>query len=222
MVETTTYKQAMASLDADSLQSGILEDYQSIQEDGTWTVHDMSDLLAGRQPVGTKWVFKIKHNADGSVERYKGRIIAQSYSQIEGVDYDETFAPVTRYDSLRLIIALATPLGLDTDQVNIKSAFLNGDRVAEIWMVPPPGIGLNRMIVRRNKALCGLKQGPFAWFEKLSEALAETGFIPLPFDPCVFISADHKIIVVVYVDDIITAGSRSDINKLMDDLPSRF
>ena len=92
----------------------------------------MSDLPAGRQPVGSKWVFKVKHNEDGSVERYKARIVGKGYSHIECLHYDETFAPVTRYDSLRLIIALATSLGLDTDQLEIKSAFLNGDLVAEI------------------------------------------------------------------------------------------
>ena len=122
----------MASLDADSWQSAILEEYQSIQDAGTWTVHAMSDFPAGRQPVGSKWVFKVKHNADRSVERYKARMVAKGYSQIEGLDYHETFAPVTRYDSLCLIIALPTHYGLDTDQLDIKSAFLNGGLVEEI------------------------------------------------------------------------------------------
>ena len=117
----------MASLDADSWQSGIVEAYQSIQEAGTCTVHDMSDLPAGRQPGGSKQVFKIKHNADGSVQRYKAQIVAKGYFQIKALDYDETFAPVTRYYSLRLIIALVSHLGLVTDQLDIKSTFLHGD-----------------------------------------------------------------------------------------------
>ena len=149
---------------ADSWQLAIVEEYQSIQEPGTWTVHKTSDIPAGRQPVGSKWVFKVKFNADGWVERYKARIVAKGYSQIEGLDYDETFAAVTRYDALRLIIALATHLGLDTDQLDIKLAFLNGDLVEEIWMVPPPGIGLDGKILRLDKALYGFKQPPLAWF----------------------------------------------------------
>ena len=165
---------------------------------------------------------KVQHNADGSVERYKARIVAKGYSQIEGLDYDQTFAPVTRYDSLPLIIAIATHLGLATDQLHIKPAFLNGDLVEEVWMVPPPGIGLDGKILRLDNALYGLKQAPLAWFEKLSKALPKIGFICLPFDSCVIISADYKIIVVVYVDDITTAGSRSDINGLIDHLLSRF
>ena len=89
-------------------------------------------------------------------------------------------------------------------------------------MVPPPGIGLDWKILRLGKALYGLKQAPLAWFEKLSETLAVIAFICLPFDPGVFLSADYKIIVVVYLDDITTAGSRSDITRFIDHLCSRF
>lgn len=117
---------------ADSWQLAIVEEYQSIQAAGTRTVHDMSDLAAGRQPVGRMWVFKLKHHADGSIEWYKARIVAQGYSQISGLDNDETFAPVRRYDSRRLIIDLPTHCGLDSDQLDIKSPFLNADRVEEI------------------------------------------------------------------------------------------
>ena len=148
VVEPTTGKQGMASLNANSWQSAILEEYQSIQEAGTWTVHNISDLPAGSQPVGSKCVFKVKHNGDRSVKRYKARIVAKGYSQIEGFDYDETFALVTRCDYLHLIIALAIQLSLDTDPLEIKSAFLNGDLVEEICMVPPPGIGLDGKILR--------------------------------------------------------------------------
>ena len=131
----------------------------------------MSDLPAGRQPVGSKWVFKVKDNADGCVERHKARIVGKRSTRIDGLDYEETFAPLTRYDSLRLIIVLASHLGLDTDQLDIPSAFMNRDLVEEIWMESPPAIGLDGKILRLDKALYGLKQAPLAWFEKLSEVL---------------------------------------------------
>ena len=182
----------------------------------------MSDLPAGRQPVGGEWVIKVKYNTDGSVEPYKGRIVDKGYSQIEGLDYDETIAPVTRHDSLRLMIALPTHRGLDTDQLDIKSAFLHGDLVKEMWMILPPGIGLDGKIFRLGKALYGLKQAQLAGFEKLSEALAEIWSISLPFDAHVFMSADHKIIVLVYVDNITSAGSRLYINCVINHLRSRF
>ena len=99
---------------------------------------------------------------------------------------------------------------------------MNGHLVEAIGMVPPPGIGLDGKILRLDKALYGLTQAQRAWLEKLSDPLAEIGFISLPFDPYVLISADHRIIVVVYVDDITSAGSRADINPLIDHLRSRF
>ena len=137
----------MAALDADSRQSAILREYQSIQEAGTSMVYDMSDLPVGRQPAGRKGAFKDKHNADGSIERYKARIVAKGYSQIKGLHYDDTFTTGTWYDSLRLIITRATHLGIVTDQLESESASLNGDLVEAIWMVPPPGIDLDGNIL---------------------------------------------------------------------------
>ena len=99
---------------------------------------------------------------------------------------------------------------------------MNGDLGAEIWMMFPAGIDLDGKIPGLHKGLYGLKLAPLPDFEKVSEALADIGFISLPFDPCVFISAAHEIIVVVYVDDMTTAGSRSDLNRLIDQLRSRF
>jgi len=167
-------------------------------------------------------VFKVKRNSDGSVERFKARIVAKDYAQVEGLDYDEMFAPVTRYDSLRLIIALALHLGLDMSQADIKSAFLNGNLNEEVWMMPPPGIGLDGKVLRLHKSLYGLKQAPLAWFEKLSSALTELGFLSCSFDPCVFISPDYNVIIVAYVDHITTVGRKSDIRKVYQHLTKHF
>src|SRR4029077_10492600 len=149
-------------------------------------------------------VFTVKLNSDGSVERYKARLVVKGYSQIASIDYEETFAPVTRYDSLCLIMALAVNLGLLLEQLDIKTAFLNGDLEEEIWMMPPPGIGLEGKILLLKKALYGLKQAPLKWYEKLSSVLASLGFTPLYFDPCVFVHFNgvSKTIIVVYVDDL--------------------
>ena len=98
----------------------------------------MSDLPAGRHLVAIVWVFEVKDNADGSLERHESRIVANSSFPMEGLNYDETFVPVMRYDSLHIMIDLATSLFLITDQHHVMSAFLNGDLVAEIWMIPTP------------------------------------------------------------------------------------
>ena len=99
----------------------------------------------------------MKLNADGSIERYKARLVIKDYSQLAGIDYEENFAPVTRYDSLRLIIALAVNLGLVLEQLDIKTAFLKGELKEETWMTPPPGIGLAGKVLLLKKALYGLK-----------------------------------------------------------------
>jgi len=148
--------------------------------------------------------------------------VTKGYSQVEGLDYDETFAPMTRYDSLRLIIALALHLGLDISQADIKSACLNGDLNEEVWMMPPPGIGLDGKVLCLLKSLYGLKQVPLVWFERLSSALAELGFLSCSFDPCVFISPDYNVIIVVYVDDITTVGRKSDVRKVYQHLTKHF
>jgi len=160
VAEPNSYQEAMASLNSEARQQAMFEEDQAIEEAETWTVHDFTNPPSGRKPIGSRWVFKVKHNADGSVERDKARIVAKGYSQQEGLDYAQTFTPVTRYDSLHLIIDLATHLDLDMEQLDIKSAFLNTDLVEEIWMLPPPGIGLDGKILRLRKALHGLKQAP--------------------------------------------------------------
>ena len=149
---------------------------------------------------------------------------SKGYSQLAGIDYEETFAPVTRYDSLRLINALAVNLGLVLEQLEIKTAFFNGELKEEIWMTPPLGIGLDGKVLLLKKALYRLKQAPLTWYEKLSLVLAQMGFNPLYFDPCVFICfiEGRKTIIVVYVDDLTIAGVRQDLDALVDGLKTHF
>ena len=212
----------MASLEGDSWQSAILATQKANQDTGTCSVPDMSDLPTGRQPVGCKLAFKVKYNADGAVERYRARIVANCYSEIEDHNCDGTVATVTRYNCLHLICVLATHLSLYTDQLDIKSVSVNGDLVEEIWMVPPPVIGLDRKILPLDKALHGLKHAPLGCFEKLSQSLAQVSHMYLPWNPYVHISVDQRLIVVVYLKDFTTAASRSDINRLIDHLRSTF
>ena len=155
--EPLTYKAVMQSLDSNKWQQAIIEEHQSIIDAGVCEVFDKKDLPNERKPINSKWVFTVKLNSDGSVERYKARLVVKGYSQIAGIDYEETFAPVTRYDSLRLIMALAVNLGLFLEQLDIKTAFLNEDLDEEIWMIPPPGIGLEGKTLLLKKALYGLK-----------------------------------------------------------------
>jgi len=213
----------MESEDSDAWYAAIQDEFQSIQENDVWEVYDSSELPAGRKAIGSRWVFTIKVNADGSVERYKARLVCKGFSQISGIDYDETFAPVTRYDSLRLVVALAAKTNLSLHQLDIKTAFLYGELDEEIWMSPPPGLGLKGKVLRLKKALYGLKQAPLKWYEKLTRTLSTIGFHPTHFDPCVFVHTDSTTYIVVYVDDLtIASKNQSSYQKLLNLLKSVF
>src|SRR5258705_8186489 len=114
----------MSSLDSDKWQEAIIAEHQSIVDAGTWEVHERKDLPSGRKAINSQWVFKVKLNADGSIERYKARLVIKGYSQLASIDYEETFAPVTKYNSLCVVIALAVNLSLVLEQLDIKIAFL--------------------------------------------------------------------------------------------------
>jgi hypothetical protein len=141
-----------------------------------------------------RWVYKIKLNADGSIERFKARLVVKGYSQLSGIDYDETFAPMTWYNSFQLITALAALYCLELTQTDVKTAFLYGELNEEIWILPPPDIGLQGKILRLKKALYGLKQAPNEWYKKPSSVLAEQGFTH--FDPIARTQNDTQNLVI--------------------------
>ena len=136
--EPTTYRQATSGDDADLWQAAMDDEIQSLKENGTW---EEVDPPAGRRIVDSKWVYKIKQKADGSIERYKARVVAKGFSQQFGSDYEETFAPVARYDSFKmlLLVAIAAHMGWKPQQMDVKTAFLYGTLKEEIYMRLPEG-----------------------------------------------------------------------------------
>ena len=181
-----------------------------------------------RKLVGSKWVFKVKRKADGSVERCKARLVAQGCSQREGLDYDETFSPVVRPESVRSVIALACKEGLKLHQMDITTAFLNGDLKEEVYIRQPEGFvadGQENLVCRLNKSLYGLKQAPRCWNQVLDSQLKTMGFKQSTSDPCIYTSntADGLFILAVYVDDILLAGkSQQKIDEVKAELGRRF
>jgi hypothetical protein len=138
----------------------------ALVENGTWEV---VDLPPGQMPIGSGWVFKVKHNQDGSIECFKARLVAKGYSQHPGLDYNESFAPTFRPATLRIIMALAAVEDLELRFVDITSAFTNGDLDEEIYMKQPEGfhIGSPHQVCRFRKSLYGLKQSACQWNKKL-------------------------------------------------------
>ena len=196
----------------------------SLRDHDVW---ELVELPEGRKPVGSKWVFKLKTNADGSVERCKARLVAQGYSQKEGLDYDETFSPVVRPESVRSVIALACKEGLKLHQMDITTAFLNGDLEETIYMKQPEGFvaeGQEHLVCRLKNSLYGLKQSPRCWNKALDTQLKTMGFKQSTSDPCIYTSTtDGLFILAVYVDDILLAAkSQQKINQVKADIGRQF
>ncbi|XP_073277629.1 uncharacterized protein [Primulina huaijiensis] len=162
--------------------------------------------------IGTKWIFKNKTDELGNIIRNKARLVAQGYTQVEGVDFDETFAPVARIESIRLLLAIACFMKIKLFQMDVKSSFLNGILCEEVYVRQPKGFedphNLDH-VYKLKKALYGLKQAPRAWYGRLTEYLLEIGFKRGEVDKTLFIqkSKGEILICQIYVDDIIFGSS---------------
>ena len=204
--EPVHYRQVAYRSDRKQWEDAMKAEYDSIQQAGTWT---LVPLPAGRKPIGNKWVFKLKHKADGTIDRYKARLVAQGFSQKEGVDYNETFASVAKFCSIRALLALGAYQDLEIHQMDVNTAFLNGDLDEEIYMRQPDGFvvpGKEQLVCKLNKSLYGLKQAARAWYTKIDRVLLELGFSRLEADHCVyqFHDGDNVVIyIALYVDDLL-------------------
>ncbi|GJZ62580.1 putative ribonuclease H-like domain-containing protein [Tanacetum coccineum] len=176
-----------------------------------WT---LVDLPNGKRPIGTKWVFRNKKDERGIVIKNKARLVAQGYTQEEGIDYDEVFTPVARIEAIRLFLAYASFKDFVVYQMDVKSAFLYGKIEEEVYVCQPPGFedpDFPDRVYKVEKALYGLHQAPRAWYETLSTYLLDNGFQRGKIDKTLFIRRDKGdiLLVQVYVDDIILALQRS-------------
>jgi len=184
------------------------QEFQALIDNNTW---DLVTLPNDRQPVGCKWVFRIKENVDGSVNRYKARLVAKGFHQVVGCDFTETFSLVIKHVTIRLILTLVVTNNWDLFQLDVNNAFLNGSLQETIYMQQPPGFdsGDKSLVCKLNKAIYGLKQAPRQWFQRLKQILLQLGFVDSKCDPSLFIYRDNNntVYVLIYVDDIIITGS---------------
>jgi hypothetical protein len=180
---------------------------QALENTGTWT---LVTLPAHVKPIGCRWVYKVKHHADGTVERYKARLVAKGYNQIEGLDYFDTFSPVAKLTTVRMIIALASIHHWFLHQLDVNNAFLHEDLQEVVYMTPPPGITTDpSKVCKLNKSLYGLKQASRQWYAKLTSLLISHGYAQAHSDHSLFTKHDkhHFTLLLVYVDDVILAGN---------------
>jgi hypothetical protein len=143
------------------------EEMAALDANATW---ELVALPKDKKAIGCKWVYKVKHNADGSVSIYKARLVAKGYAQTYGIDYEETYSPIAKMTIVKAIIAMAAAKRWSLHQMDVKNVFLHGDLQEEVYMEQPSGYVDQthpNLVCRLKKALYGLKQAPRAWSDKI-------------------------------------------------------
>jgi hypothetical protein len=209
MREPRTVREALSGPDSNKWLSSMESEIKNIESKGTWIE---TSLPEGRKAAGCKWVFKVKTDADGNVVKYKSRLVAQGFSQVPGVDYAETFAPVSRTTSLRLLLTIAATNDLEVWQADVEGAYLNGKLDVELYMEYPEGVrpktGCDAL--RLLGSLYGLKQSGRTWWIELGKGLEALEFKRTESDWGLYYRTGSKdrgpALLLAYVDDIIVTA----------------
>jgi histone deacetylase 1/2 len=221
-VEPTSVKVALQ--DARWVQAMDTE-YEALMNNRTW---HLVPAPRDKNIIGSKWVYKVKRRADGTIDRFKARLVAKGYKQRYGLDYEDTFSPVVKAATVRLILSVAVSKGWSLRQLDVQNAFLHGVLEEEVFMRQPPGYEDKQhptYVCKLDKALYGLKQAPRAWYARLCGKLVQLGFTPSKGDTSLFFyhKGETTVFVLVYVDDIIVASSSLTATKaLLKDLEADF
>ncbi|KAJ9556794.1 LOW QUALITY PROTEIN: hypothetical protein OSB04_011408 [Centaurea solstitialis] len=223
--EPKTYREAVTSSEGPQWKEAIKSEIDSILQNHTW---ELVDLPPGCKPLGYRWMFKKKMKADGPIDKYKARLVIKGYRQKEGLDCVDTYSPVTRITSIRLVLAIAAIRNLQIHQMDVKTAFLNGELDEEIYMEQPEGFvakGKENKVCKLVKSLYGLKQAPKQLHQKFDQAMLESGFKISERDKCVYMkdTAHGYVILCLYVDDMLIIDSDDKMIKSTKDmLKSKF
>ena len=202
-----TFSQDISCNESELWYNAMKDELDSMKSNEVW---DLVELPKGVQAIGCKWVYKTKRDSLGNIERYKARLVAKGFTQKEGIDYTETFSPVSKKDSLRIILALVAHLDLELQQMDVKTAFLNGDLEEEVYMKQPEGFSSREgehLVCKLKKSIYGLKQASRQWYYKFHGVITSFGFIENPMDQCIYqkVSGSKTCFLVLYVDDILLA-----------------
>ncbi|KAL2237830.1 UNVERIFIED_CONTAM: Retrovirus-related Pol polyprotein from transposon RE1 [Sesamum indicum] len=222
MQEPRDFKQAQEKIE---WRKAMQEEIDALEKSRTWKV---TDLPPNRRTIGCKWLYKVKLNPDGSIDIYKARLVAKGYSQVEGEDYSDCFAPVAKSVTVRIFLAVAVGKGWPMHHLDVNNAFLHGtiDEDIYIYMDTPQGYNIPQgKVCELEKSLYGLKQTSRKWNEEFTNKVREFGFEQCSHDHCLFVkgSGNNLIALIVYVDDIlITSSSESHIIIVKDYLDKIF
>lgn len=205
--------QALAGPDSSHWFGAMQSEYASLIANRTWS---LVPLPSNRNTISCKWILRRKLNSDGTIARYKARLVARGFSQVEGLDYNETFSPVLRMASFRILLALATYLNFEIHHLDVQTAFLHGDLPEEIYMEQPQHFvdpERPQYVCRLHRSLYGLKQSPRLWFQCFNTFMLQHGYYRLLSEPNIYIrhTSTSFLIVALYVDDIPLIGSSASL-----------
>jgi len=223
--EPSDYDEAVGSADFKKWNDAMKKEMESLTENEVW---NLVKLPYGKKAINCKWVYKLKEDCNGKIYEYKARLVAQGYCQKYGTDYNEVFAPVIRFESIRTVVSMAVRQRLILHQVDVSSAFLNGELREELYMTQPEGFavpGSEDLVCKLEKSIYGLKQSARCWNECIGNYLKQSYFVQAESDPCLYttVSEGEQVIVAVYVDDIILcAKSIVKMNEIKKLLSNRF
>lgn len=215
-----SYKEAMTRSDKDKWTEAMKEEISSLKKNQVWVLVDRPE----NNIVTNKWVLKIKRKPNGEVERYKARLVARGFTQIQGIDYTETYAPVADMTSIRMLFAYAAIERLKIAQFDVKTAFLYGTLDETVYMEQPEGFCEDpHKVCLLKRSLYGLKQSPRQWNQKFSNFLKDMKLIVSDNDNCVFYRHKPLLIIAIYVDDgIVFAHDQNEIEDAIQQLSNRF
>lgn len=221
--EPSNFQEAIRGEDREHWLLAMERELKSLAKNNTWV---LENLPKGKKAIPCKWVYKIKINPDGSVDKYKARLVIKGYSQKKGTDYDETFSPVAKSGTIRAVLSIAASQKMKLTQFDVCTAFLYGELNEEVFMKQPEGYvdGTNR-VCRLQRSLYGLKQAPRCWNTRFVNYLIRLKFKKSDADPCLFIKKEggHTLLLALYVDDGIIAYN-NDVMKdtFIEDLKKEF
>ncbi|KAJ9544451.1 hypothetical protein OSB04_024158 [Centaurea solstitialis] len=219
--EPKSFEEAMQDENwRDAMQCEI----KALEDNETWTLETLPE---GKHATDSKWVYKIKYKPTGETERYKARLVARGFTQIEGVDCHDTFAPVARLVTIRTLITIAVKKNWLLHQLHVNNAFLHGDLQEEVYMKMPQGFSNNEetKVCRLRKSLYGLKQASRTWYQKFTVSLLEIGYAQSNADHSLFTYRDGGkfVAILIYVDDVVITGDHVEmIQRTNDHLNTNF
>uniref|UniRef100_A0A146M1T4 Retrovirus-related Pol polyprotein from transposon TNT 1-94 n=1 Tax=Lygus hesperus TaxID=30085 RepID=A0A146M1T4_LYGHE len=221
--EPKNYREAINSENKVNWEKAMQSEIDSLHENKTWTLANLPD---GKKAISTKWVYKVKMNPDGTIDKFKARLVVQGFSQRLGIDYEQTFSPVAKASTVRTLLSVAASKNMKLMQFDVSTAFLYGYLEEEIYIKQPEGFddGSNK-VCKLNRSLYGLKQAPRCWNQRFAAFLLKIGFKQSNADTCLFLKKTESthIMIALYVDDGLVASIREeDLEIFIRDLKKEF